>query len=66
MLALVGFRKLMDYFPGVFSQNDLFWLDNLMPANNKNSKSKKKSQKLKVASNNGTNEELEGLKKNEA
>ena len=31
VLALVGLRKLMDYFPSVFSQNDLYWLDNLMP-----------------------------------
>ena len=32
VLALVLFRKVMDYFPGVFSQRDLFWLDNLMPS----------------------------------
>ena len=56
----------MDYFPGVFSQNDLFWLDNLMPASNKKSKSKKKTGKLQEASNNGTSEELEALKKGEA
>ena len=42
VLALVGFRKLMDFFPSVFSQNDLFWLDNLMPASNKKKKEKKK------------------------
>ena len=32
VLALVGFRKGMDYFPNIFSQRDLFWLDNLMPS----------------------------------
>ena len=32
VLALVGFRKAMDFFPNVFSQQDLFWLDNLMPS----------------------------------
>ena len=37
----------MDFFPSVFSQNDLFWLDNLMPASNKSSKEKKKSKKKK-------------------
>ena len=37
----MGFRKLMDFFPSVFSQNDLFWLDNLMPASNKKKKEKK-------------------------
>ena len=31
----------MDFFPSVFSQNDLFWLDNLMPASNKKKKEKK-------------------------
>ena len=35
MLALVGFRKAMDYFPSVFSQKELYWLDNLMPASTK-------------------------------
>ena len=34
VLALVGFRKVMDYFPNVFSQDDLFYLDNLMPSSN--------------------------------
>ena len=38
VLALVGFRKIMDFFPTKnkpwFSQNDLFWLDNLMPSSN--------------------------------
>ena len=31
VLALVGLRKLMDFVPKIFSQKDLFWLDNLMP-----------------------------------
>ena len=34
VLGLVGFRKLMDYTPKIFSQRDLFWLDNLMPSSN--------------------------------
>ena len=34
VLALVGFRKVMDYFPNIFSQDDLFYLDNLMPSSN--------------------------------
>ncbi|XP_059086438.1 electrogenic sodium bicarbonate cotransporter 1-like [Tigriopus californicus] len=38
VLALVGLRKLMDYFPRVFSQNDLKWLDNLMPDSGKKKK----------------------------
>ena len=41
VLALVGFRKMMDYIPSVFSQNDLYWLDNLMPTRKKNDKNKK-------------------------
>ena len=45
VLALVGFRKAMDYFPSVFSQKELFWLDNLMPASNKKSKKSKKKRK---------------------
>ena len=47
VLALVGFRKLMDFFPSVFSQKDLFWLDNLMPASNKKTKDNKKTKKEK-------------------
>ena len=43
MLALVGFRKAMDYFPSVFSQKELYWLDNLMPASTK--KGSKESDK---------------------
>merc|ERR1711972_85520 len=42
VLALVGFRKLMDFFPFVFSQNELFWLDNIMPQSSKGKKKKKK------------------------
>ena len=26
VLALVGFRKAMDFFPRIFSQKELFWL----------------------------------------
>jgi len=58
VLALVGFRKLMDYFPSVFSQNELFWLDNLMPSTNKKNK---KDKKGKRNSESGTDEELTGL-----
>ena len=45
MLALVGFRKAMDFIPSVFSQKELYWLDNLMPASNKKEKKKKKKNK---------------------
>merc|ERR1719186_424735 len=41
VLAMVGFRKVMDFFPRLLSQNDLFWLDNLMP------QSKKSNSKMK-------------------
>ena len=51
VLALVGFRKAMDYFPSVFSQKELFWLDNLMPASNKK---EKKSKKKRKEENSGT------------
>ena len=38
VLALVGLRKAMDYCPSIFSQSDLFWLDNLMPDSKKDKK----------------------------
>ena len=38
MLALVGFRKCMDFFPSVFSQRDLKYLDSLMPERKKKPK----------------------------
>jgi len=57
VLALVGFRKVMDFFPSVFSQKELFWLDNLMPESKK--KDKKKDKKKK--SEKGTNEEHQRL-----
>jgi len=60
VLALVGFRKVMDFFPSVFSQNELFWLDNIMPASTK--KEKKTKKKKKKATENGTAEEFESLK----
>ena len=44
VLALVGFRKCMDYFPQVFSQRDLFWLDNLMPSSSSDKKSDEESE----------------------
>ena len=53
VLALVGFRKAMDYFPSVFSQKELYWLDNLMPASNKKEKKGKKKNK-KNHENSGT------------
>ena len=52
MLALVGFRKAMDYFPSVFSQKELYWLDNLMPASTK--KGSKESDNNKKEDNSGT------------
>ena len=39
---MVGFRKMMDFFPSVFSQKELYWLDNLMPESKKKEKKKKK------------------------
>ena len=53
VLALVGFRKAMDYFPSVFSQKELYWLDNLMPASNKKEK-KKKTKKVSQESGSDT------------
>ena len=47
VLALVGFRKAMDFFPSVFSQDELFWLDNLMPQSKKKDKEKKKKKNQK-------------------
>merc|ERR1712154_245967 len=57
VLALVGFRKAMDYFPSVFSQKELFWLDNLMPE----SKKKEKKDKKKKKNEKGTKEERAAL-----
>ena len=31
VVAIVGVRKLFDYFPGLFSQRELSWLDDVMP-----------------------------------
>jgi len=62
VLALVGFRKAMDYFPSVFSQKELYWLDNLMPASNKKPKKGKKEKKRKSETGSGSNEEKEALK----
>ena len=48
VLALVLFRKVMDYFPKVFSQRDLFWLDNLMPqSDKKDDESEEEDEKVK-------------------
>ena len=43
----------MDYSPSVFSQKELYWLDNLMPASNKKEKKGKKKNK-KNHENSGT------------
>ena len=56
VLALVGFRKMMDYVPSVFSQNDLFWLDNLMPIRKKTDKKKKKKHLKNQVTDEGTTE----------
>jgi len=64
VLALVGFRKVMDFFPSVFSQSELFWLDNLMPESKK--KDKKNKKKSKKTNENGTVEEFASLKNGEA
>ena len=34
----------MDHCPSLFSQKELYWLDNLMPVSNKKEKKKKKGQ----------------------
>jgi len=60
VLALVGFRKAMDYFPSVFSQKELYWLDNLMPASTKKGKGNKERDKKE--DNSGTDGEKEALK----
>ena len=46
----------MDYVPSVFSQNDLFWLDNLMPIKKKTDKKKKKKNLKKQVTDEGTKE----------
>ena len=46
----------MDYFPSVFSQKELYWLDNLMPASSKKPKKGKKEKKRKQENGSGSNE----------
>ena len=46
----------MDYVPSVFSQNDLFWLDNLMPIKKKTDKKKKKKNLKKQVTDEATTE----------
>ena len=46
----------MDFFPSVFSQKDLFWLDNLMPASNKKTKDNKKTKNEKKSLKTGPTE----------
>ena len=41
----------MDYFPRIFSQNDLFWLDNLMPDSKKKQDGKRKNMKKRLSEN---------------
>ena len=56
---MVGFRKVMDFFPRVFSQHDLFWLDNVTPSfkssqaekNNDEDKQNEQQVLLKVINN---------------
>lgn len=40
---------MMDYIPSVFSQNDLYWLDNLMPTRKKSEKKKTKEMSDNVS-----------------
>ena len=49
VLALVGFRMLMDYPPlnMLFSQKDLYWLDSLMPGAKKKAKEHLRSKHKK-------------------
>merc|ERR1712226_1025552 len=58
VLAMVGFRKAMDYCPSLFSQRDLFYLDSLMPEKRKKNKSKRTGA--------GSNEEKETLQNGNA
>ncbi len=44
VLALVGLRKGMDFFPSLFSQRDLEWLDDLMPETKGKGKKKGKGK----------------------
>ena len=41
----------MDFFPSIFSQNELFWLDNIMPESKKRDKKKNKKTKKKIIEN---------------
>ena len=38
----------MDHCPSLFSQKELYWLDNLMPVSNKKEKKKKKGKEKDV------------------
>ena len=53
VLALVGFRMLMDYWPlnMVFNQDDLHWLDSLMPG----AKKKRREELLRKNTKSETN-----------
>merc|ERR1712080_210964 len=55
VLALVGIRMSMDYRPmnRIFTQKDLYWLDQLMPGKKKNAEDgiKKKGAKVRTLSN---------------
>ena len=46
----------MDFFPSLFTQTDLFWLDNLMPEKKKKEKKNKSKKKSKQMLENGTDE----------
>ena len=48
----------MDYFPRIFSQNDLFWLDNLMPDSKKKTDAKRTENKEKRLSENESEEDF--------
>ena len=46
----------MDHCPSLFSQKELYWLDNLMPVSNKKEKKKKNKKKENTANTNATKE----------
>ena len=43
--AIVGIRKLMDFFPQYFSQRELSWLDDVIPEYMKKGSGQKKNYK---------------------
>ena len=59
---MVGFRKAMDYFPSVFSQKELYWLDNLMPASTKKGSKESDNKKEDNSGTDGVSWTLDTLR----